>query len=187
MLKITIKYSKIKHGRVKIQTDGSLVLSIPKRLKNNTKFRDELIEKGKLLLKKRKKRQWKKIEIQWKNTVKIWGEDIPLNMVIKDYLDIEFFNQVESFVDIYCEKLWVKYGKISVKYLKSKWGSCSSSNNLVFNMNLLHLPIKFTEYVVIHEVCHIVHKNHSKKFRDLVSIYCPEYKQIRKEMRKILI
>jgi len=186
-VKVTIKYSKVKHGRVKVQSDGTLLLSIPQRLKKNTKFRDELIEKGKELLEKSKKRERNKIEIHWKDTVKIWWEDMPVDMVVKDYLDIEFFNQVESFVDIYCEKLWVDYGKISVKYLKSKWGSCSSVNNLSFNMNLLHLPIKFTEYVVIHEVCHIVQKNHSKKFRDLVAIYYPEYKEIRKELRRILI
>ena len=186
-MKVIIKYSKVKHGRVKLQSDGTLLLSIPQRLKKNTKFRDELIEKGKALLEKSKKRKLSKIEIHWKNTIKIWGDDMPLDMVVEDYLDIEFFNQVESFVDLYCQKLWVKYGKISVKYLKSKWGSCSSVDNLSFNMNLVHLPIKFTEYVVVHEVCHIIHKNHSKKFRDLVSVYYPQHKEIRKELRKILI
>jgi len=78
-----------------------------------------------------------------------------------------------------------KYSKLmnlyptSIKYRKNKrtWGSCNYKNGLNFNTQLSKFPIKIAEYVVIHELAHIKHKNHSKKFWDLVRNYCPDYKQ----------
>lgn len=78
-----------------------------------------------------------------------------------------------------------KYSKLmnlyptSIKYRKNKrtWGSCNYKNGLNFNTQLCKFPIEISEYVVIHELAHIKHKNHSKKFWDLVEIYCPDYKQ----------
>ena len=78
-----------------------------------------------------------------------------------------------------------KYSKLmnlfptSIKYRKNKrtWGSCNYKNGLNFNTQLCKFPIEIAEYVVIHELAHIKHKNHSKKFWDLVEVYCPDYKQ----------
>lgn len=78
-----------------------------------------------------------------------------------------------------------KYSKLmnlyptSIKYRKNKrtWGSCNYKNGLNFNTQLCKFPIEIAEYVVIHELAHIKHKNHSKKFWDLVEVYCPNYKQ----------
>jgi predicted metal-dependent hydrolase len=78
-----------------------------------------------------------------------------------------------------------KYSKLmklyptSIKYRKNKrtWGSCNYKNGLNFNTQLCKYPIEIAEYVVIHELAHIKHKNHSKKFWDLVEVYCPNYKK----------
>jgi predicted metal-dependent hydrolase len=66
---------------------------------------------------------------------------------------------------------------------KSRWGSCSYDNTINLNLNLLKFPASVIEYVVIHELAHIKHKNHSKKFWDLVEIYCPEYKKCEKLLK----
>jgi len=67
----------------------------------------------------------------------------------------------------------------NLKYRKNKrtWGSCNYKNGLNFNTLLVKFPMEVIEYVVIHELAHIKHKNHSKKFWDLVEVYCPDYKQ----------
>ena len=78
-----------------------------------------------------------------------------------------------------------KYSKLmnlyptSIKYRKNKrtWGSCNYKNGLNFNTQLCKFPIEIAEYVVVHELAHIKHKNHSRKFWDLVEVYCPNYKQ----------
>jgi predicted metal-dependent hydrolase len=57
----------------------------------------------------------------------------------------------------------------------------------MFSQNLVHLPTKYIKYVVIHEVCHLKHKNHSKEFWTEVEKFLPNYRETRKEMKKIII
>lgn len=60
---------------------------------------------------------------------------------------------------------------------KSRWGSCSYKNSIILNINLMKFPLSVIEYVIIHELAHIKHKNHSKKFWNFVQEYCPSYKE----------
>lgn len=78
----------------------------------------------------------------------------------------------------YYEKYFnIKPQKISVRKVKSRWGSCSYTNNLNFNSKLIMAPLKVFDYVVIHEMCHMVIKNHSKNFYNLVKGIIPNYKE----------
>lgn len=70
-----------------------------------------------------------------------------------------------------------QYARISVKDLKSRWGSCSSKKNLNFHYKLLFLPMELVDYVVTHELCHLQEMNHSKKFWTLVAKTIPDYKK----------
>ena len=76
--------------------------------------------------------------------------------------------------------------KIGYRYAKSRWGSCSGSNNISINYKLLQFDKKCIEYVVLHELCHIKEKNHSKKFWNLVSLYMDDYKSVEKKLRSKL-
>jgi predicted metal-dependent hydrolase len=87
----------------------------------------------------------------------------------------------------YSEKLWYKHRRIIIRKTKSKWGSCTHDQNISLNLSLVHLPTKYIRYVIIHEVCHLKIKNHSKRFWALVESFCPDYKNIRKEMRKMIL
>jgi len=78
-----------------------------------------------------------------------------------------------------------EYKKISVRAQRSRWGSCSTVGNLSFNYKIAVLPPHMADYVVVHEVCHLVQMNHSKKFWDLVKKTIPDYLVIRKELRKM--
>ncbi len=83
----------------------------------------------------------------------------------------------------YSQLLDVKYKKVSVKNQTSRWGSCSRVGNLNFNCRLALLPDEVIDYVVVHELCHIRHFNHSPKFWSLVASLLPEYKQQKKILR----
>jgi|SRR3990167_509760 len=75
--------------------------------------------------------------------------------------------------------------KITIKNQKTRWGSCSKKGNLNFNYKIALLPQRLCDYVILHELCHLGQFNHSKKFWDLVAKTMPDYKNIRKEFKKI--
>ena len=71
----------------------------------------------------------------------------------------------------------VQYGRITIRNQKSKWGSCSSQGNLNFNCLLMLAPPSVRDYVVVHELCHLIELNHSKRFWTLVAAVLPEYRK----------
>lgn len=75
-----------------------------------------------------------------------------------------------------------KHGRISVRNNKSRWGSCSHDDNIILNIHLMRLPEYLRDYVILHELCHTVEKNHSKNFWDLMEKVCPNSKAKRKEL-----
>lgn len=78
-----------------------------------------------------------------------------------------------------------KYGKVSIRKAKTRWGSCSSENNISLNLHLMRLPEHLIEYVILHELCHTVHKNHSKDFWNLLKQIHPESDACRKEIKNM--
>lgn len=76
----------------------------------------------------------------------------------------------------FAKTMGVSYNKITLKRVSSIWGSCSHKNNLNFNRKLLMAPHKIVDYVVIHEVAHLIHRHHRKSFWDLVEKLDPDYK-----------
>ncbi len=85
---------------------------------------------------------------------------------------------------VYGELLGVSFGDIRIKDQKSRWGSCSSRGNLNFNWRILMAPEPVCDYVIIHELCHLVHMNHSADFWKLVEEACPKYRQYKKWLRE---
>lgn len=82
-------------------------------------------------------------------------------------------------------KYGFEYNKIYIRDQKSRWGSCSSKGNLNFSYKLLFLPSELSDYIIVHELCHLREMNHSKKFWDLVGDTFPNHKELRRELRKI--
>ena len=103
--------------------------------------------------------------------------------VLEKFLKDETLKLAKLRVNYYEKYFNIKPQKISVKNVKSRWGSCSYTNNLNFNSKLIMAPIKVFDYVVVHEMCHMVVKNHSKNFYDLVESIIPDYKEDEKYLR----
>lgn len=78
----------------------------------------------------------------------------------------------------------IPYPNLRIRKMKTRWGVCNRRNTTVtLNSELLKYDITKLDYVIVHELSHFIHFNHSKNFWLLVSKYCPEYKKIRKELR----
>ena len=78
-------------------------------------------------------------------------------------------------VEYYAEKIGVTYGRITIKHQKTRWGSCSSKGNLNFNCLLMLTPPQVVDSVIVHELCHRKHMNHSEKFYAEVLKAYPDY------------
>ncbi len=82
-------------------------------------------------------------------------------------------------VSHYAKIIGVSYGKISIRSQRTRWGSCSSKGDLSFNCLLMLAPDEVVDSVVVHELCHRKHMDHSKSFYDEVERAFPEYKRCR--------
>jgi len=90
---------------------------------------------------------------------------------------------INARLDHYQSLLDVSPSRVTIRNQKTRWGSCSSKGSLNFNWRLMIAPAEVIDYVVIHELCHLIHPNHSKKFWNQVSAILPDYR-VRKEWLK---
>lgn len=71
--------------------------------------------------------------------------------------------------------------RLEIKYVKTYWGVCTSRGTIRLNIELMRAPTSCIEYIIVHELCHLVHPNHSKRFYDLLSSELPDWR-LRKEL-----
>lgn len=76
------------------------------------------------------------------------------------------------------------YTRIRVRRMKSRWGTCSRNGTLTFNFVITQLPHHLQTYIIVHELCHTKHFNHSALFWNEVSRVVPHFRQYRKELRQ---
>jgi len=76
----------------------------------------------------------------------------------------------------------VQYKRVSIRNTKSRWGSCSKEGNLNFSYRILFLPERLQDYLIVHELCHIMELNHSRGFWVLVAKAVPDYKTRKREL-----
>jgi len=82
------------------------------------------------------------------------------------------------------EKQGFRYRSVAVKQLKSRWGSCDQSQNIVFNLFLMQLPWQSIDYVIVHELIHTRVMDHGPDFWELFESVLPSAKSMRREMRQ---
>ncbi|MBN1684300.1 MAG: M48 family metallopeptidase [Gammaproteobacteria bacterium] len=73
---------------------------------------------------------------------------------------------------------------MNIKRLKSRWGSCSSNKNISLNLELIKMPIHCLNYIIMHELCHLKHMNHGKRFYALLEKLMPDWKEHKLVLRK---
>ena len=84
----------------------------------------------------------------------------------------------------FAERMGVTYNRITIREQKTRWGSCSSAGNLNFNWKLVLMPSELLDYVVVHEMCHILEASHNKIFWGYVAQYFPDWKNVRARLNE---
>ena len=102
-----------------------------------------------------------------KNLFEVW---------YKDQAKLLFQQRATYFAQI----MNVNFKKVTIRTASTRWGSCSSLGNINFTWRLIMAPLSIIDYVVVHELAHIRHKNHSVTFWKFVEQHCPDYKSARK-------
>jgi predicted metal-dependent hydrolase len=90
-----------------------------------------------------------------------------------------YFKQAEEKiipkVTFHAKNLGVKYNTIKILDLKYRWGSCTPKDNINFNWRLIKAPIFVIDYIVVHELTHLIESNHTPEFWNIVSVQLPHY------------
>lgn len=159
-----LKRDKIKNLYIHIK-NGKVLVKSPLRLKEE-KITEFIEKKKKWIFIKLKENQE---NIEKESNENISKEDIE-NLVIL----------VEKYIKKYSTILKVTPEKVRIKPLNYAWGSCSSNKNISINSKLANKNEKAVEYVVLHEMCHLIYMNHSKNFWNLVEKNMPNYKESKK-------
>lgn len=103
--------------------------------------------------------------------------------VLQDWVKSYARYQLGKLLQQAAQETGLQYVSYRVKGQTTRWGSCSTRGNINLNYNLMLLPAAWVRYTLIHELCHTVEMNHSKRFWALVEQFVPEYKMIHTEMK----
>ena len=100
------------------------------------------------------------------------------------YSNEEFLNYIKVNVNKFSKSLDLYPKKVTIKKMKSAWGSCTSNRNISINKELMYYKEELVDYVIVHELSHLKYMNHSKDFWNLVGSVLPDYKALRKELKR---
>ena len=168
----TVKLSKkAQHLSLSVFANGEIVVVKP------FKYNDSLVKKF-----VKEKENWVKKKIaQINQNLETF---IPISNGSYKRDKIQAFNLVNERISFYNNHYNFNINRISIKNQKRLWGSCSINNNININFRIIYLPLILCDYIIVHELCHLKEMNHSYRFWELVEKTLPNYKELKKDLRK---
>ena len=157
---------KLKHSYINITKEG-VILKTPKV---SSYYIDELLSSKERWIRK------KLLTFEQKTQI---DKTITDEKLAKDYM--------QSRIELFAKKMGLIYSELKFRRMKRRWGSCSSQKKITLNLYLYNTGKELTDYVIVHELAHLVHMNHSKQFHDVVCFYMPEAKELEKKLKAICL
>jgi predicted metal-dependent hydrolase len=102
-------------------------------------------------------------------------------LALRDWMKTETTKCVTKKLEKYTQRFGINFRNVYVKTTK-QWGYCTSDRDLIFNWQLIALPDALADYVILHELAHLLEFNHSKRFRVTLASMCPDFKERRDEL-----
>jgi len=104
----------------------------------------------------------------------------------KSKAEIHFSNLFDKQL-IVATKFYQGQPKLKYRWMEKRWGSCDSKGQILLNLELIKAPKRCIEYVIVHEMCHLVHHNHSSEFFVLLEEIIPDWREIKYRLEKIMV
>lgn len=111
-------------------------------------------------------------------------DEIHIRNALEQWYRQKCLERVNERIEYYQQLIKRFPNRVVVKEQKRRWGSCSSKGNLNFNWRDILAPSPVLDYIVVHEICHLVHLNHSKEFWRLVESILPDYRERKGWLKK---
>ncbi|MFA5462216.1 MAG: SprT family zinc-dependent metalloprotease [Sulfurimonas sp.] len=204
-----LQKTTLKHSYISVKKNGEIVLKTPKV--SNT-FIQKLLTQRESWIRKQLKiiNSSKSLSVNLQDEILLFGEVFSIDtdeaIELRDSLTKVYTSNQEAIlkcydkfyknfassyltqrVEHYAEVMKLSFSEIKFKKMRSRWGSCSSRGVITLNIELIKIDKKIIDFIVVHELSHLVHMNHSKKFHSLVCEYIPEAKALNKELRAICL
>ncbi len=163
--------SKRKSMAIEISREGKLILRVPQRLP---------LARAEEFLARHEK--WIDEKLR---AAALWRQEHPEpSEEEREELTRLAMNTLPALVERYSREMGVYPAGISITGARTRFGSCSAKNRLCFSWRLMAYPLEAIEYVVVHELAHIRHKNHAREFYAFIASVMPDYKEREKVLKR---
>lgn len=107
--------------------------------------------------------------------------------LMNSFYKVNLEEKLNKFIPLWEDKIGVKSNGYSIRKMKNKWGSCNTeSKEINFNLDLAKKKDTEIQYVVIHELLHLIERNHNDNFRKLMCNYCPKWEDYHESLNYVL-
>jgi len=200
---------RLKNSYIRINSDETITVKTPYRSKS---FAFAFLNEKSLWIEKQMKKNalQEKLEINLEDEVLLFGERYSIDVSEAEFLrkklhrlkvsnnenilkcyDAFYKEQAKEYLTqrakYFASIMQLFYKDLKFRKMRSRWGSCSSLGVITFNSELMKLERTLIDYVVVHELAHLTHMNHSKKFHALVDEYIEDSKNVRKRLKAVRI
>lgn len=106
------------------------------------------------------------------------------NQILKEWYAQQAKEKIIPRIKRFADRLGVQYKKINIREMKHRWGSCTPKDNINFNWRIIKCPMIVIDYIIIHELAHLIIPDHSPEFWNTVSIQQPNYKKAKEWLKQ---
>lgn len=112
------------------------------------------------------------------------SEQTQANQLFKQWYLRKALEKIQPVAKRYAQNLGVEFNECKTSEMKYRWGSCTPNNNIIFNWRIIKAPMFVVEYLVAHELVHLIESNHTAKFWHILSVQIPNYQRAKKWLKE---
>jgi len=181
---LEVHYKKIKNAYLRIKPDGRIQISVP--IGTKRKYIEQFVATRRKWIEEKRETVARRSVLSsnlQENETLIFGNPVQVTFSerqLQALLDEKITLYIEKYFPYFAER-GLKLPQVKYRNMRSTWGVCRPTvGTITFNRRLIHQPVAFIEYVVLHELCHLIVPNHSGDFYNLVGSMMPNHRAVAK-------